>query len=274
MIVSVPEPAKSENAEFWIFPEMRETGFEQLIYEKQGPVVRITLNRPDQLNALSIELYTELGDAVLRAGSDAEAQIIVITGAGRAFSSGGDIKQGDRVNRETPQIFAQASKRMLSAIIKSDCVVIAQVNGTAQAGGLLIVAACDLAIAAEDATFKCPEALIGLYEPYSHALLAPIIGSRRTKQLLIACETIGAIDAERMGLVNRVVPREDLGAATDKLIERVLATGPRARAMFKRMINRSIEEFDENIVIEALGSEEGQEGMAAFAEKRLPKWRQ
>lgn len=253
---------------------MNERSFTQLIYEKRGRVVELTLNRPDVLNALSLELYAELGDAIELAQRDTEARIVVITGAGRAFSTGGDIRQGEQVNREAPQLFAEVSKRMLSGILQSDQIVIARVNGIAQAGGLLIVAACDLAIASDQATFKSPEALIGLYEPYSHALLVPLIGVRHTKHLLLSCETISAAEAERIGLVNRVVPHDELDAATDSLIGNILKTGPRARAMFKRMINRQIEEFDSHIVIEALGSEEGLEGMAAFAEKRKPKWRE
>jgi len=252
---------------------MSEGGFTQLIYEKRGKVVEITLNRPDVLNALSIELYAELGDAVELAQQDDEAQIVVITGAGRAFSTGGDIKQGNRINRENPRIFAEVSKRMLGGILNSDRIMIAKINGITQAGGLLIVAACDLAIASDRATFKSPEALIGLYEPYSHALLMPLIGARRTKHLLLTCETIDAAEAERIGLINRVAPHDKLDGATEGMIENILKTGPRARAMFKRMINRRIEEFDDGVVIEALGSEEGLEGMAAFAEKREPKWR-
>jgi enoyl-CoA hydratase/carnithine racemase len=253
---------------------MSERDFTQLIYDKRGKVVEITLNRPDVLNALSLELYQEIGDAIAQAQSDREAQIIVITGAGRAFSTGGDIKQGDQVNRDTPQLFAEVSNRMLRGLLETDQIVIAKINGITQAGGLLIVAACDLAIASDQATFKSPEALIGLYEPYSHALLVPLIGARRTKHLLLTCETINAIEAERIGLINRVVPQDELSRATEQMIERILAAGPKARAMFKRMINQQIAAFDTGIVIEALSSEEGLEGMAAFAERRQPKWRE
>jgi enoyl-CoA hydratase/carnithine racemase len=247
--------------------------FEQLIYTKSGEVVEITLNRPDALNALSLELYGELGDAVTRASGDAEVQVVVITGAGRAFSTGGDLKQGDKVNREDPRLFAEVSNRMLKAILESEKVVVAKVNGITQAGGLLVVAACDLAIASDRATFKCPEALVGLWEPYGPALLVPQIGIKRAKQMLLTCETVAAAEAERIGLVNRVVAHEELDVATRELIERIVATGPKARSMFKRMTNQYIREFDTNTVIEALGSEEGREGMAAFAEKRRPSWR-
>lgn len=253
---------------------MSEGGFEQLIYAKRGKVVEITLNRPDVLNALSIELYAELGEAVAQASGDDEVQVIVIAGAGRAFSTGGDIKQGDVINREDPRRFTEVSHRMLTEIIRGDKVVIAKVNGLAQAGGLLIVAACDLAIASDQATFRCPEALVGLWEPYGPALLAPQIGLKRAKHLLLACATIEAAEAERIGLINRVVPQAELDRATDELIAQVLAAGPMARRMFKRMLNERIGEFDTSIVLDALSSEEGREGMAAFTEKRKPKWQQ
>lgn len=232
------------------------------------------LNRPDCLNALSIELYRELGDALAQANADPDVQVAVITGAGRAFSTGGDIKQGDRVNRENPNLFAQESHRMLKNILSSGKVIIAKVNGIAQAGGLLIVAACDLAIASNQATFRSPEGLVGLWEPYGPELLTPQIGVKRTKYLLLTCDTIDAIEAERIGLINRCVAHEELDLATDQLIQRVLESGPMARRMFKRMINDRFDDFDLSIVMDALSSEEGREGMSAFAEKRQPSWRE
>jgi len=251
---------------------MGNNGIKQLIYTKRGKIVEITLNRPDVLNALNLELYTELGDALVAASNDAETQVIVITGAGRAFSSGGDLKQGDMVNRNYPERLAAASHRMFKQILRSDKTVVAKINGIAQAGGLLIVAASDLAIASELATFKCPEALVGIWEPYSPVLLTPQIGLKRTKSLLLACETIDAFAAERIGLINRVVPHEDLDSATEQLVERILAGGPVTRRKFKQMVNQHLPEFDPQVIIEALSSEEGLEGMAAFTEKRRPRW--
>lgn len=253
---------------------MAATEFKLLIYEKRGRVAEITLNRPSQLNALSIELYQELGDAIEVAGSDPDLRVVTITGSGRAFSTGGDLKQGDKINRDAPEVFAEVSKRMLSGILRSDLIVVAKVNGITQAGGLLVVAACDLVIASDQATFKSPEGLVGLYEPYSHALLAPLIGVRHTKHLLLTSETIDAAEAKRIGLVNKVVPHDELETETNKMVDRILASGPVALRMFKRMLNQQIEEFDASIVVEALGSEEGLEGTAAFTEKRKPKWRE
>lgn len=250
------------------------SGFEHLIYEVQGRVATLVLNRPDSLNALSVELYGELGDAVSRASADPSVQVAVITGAGRAFSTGGDLKQGDKINRDDPNLFAQESHRMLKSILSSEKVIVAKVNGMAQAGGLLIVAACDLAIASDQATFKSPEGLVGLWEPYGPELLTPQIGVKRAKYLLLTCDTIDAVEAERIGLINRCVPHEELDTAADQMIQRVLQSGPMARRMFKRMINDKFDEFDLSIVIDALSSEEGREGMSAFAEKRRPSWRE
>lgn len=248
--------------------------FKQLIYARRGKVVEITLNRPDVLNALNLELYTELGDAIVAATDDAEAQVIVITGAGRAFSSGGDLKQADMVNRNYPELLAASSHRMFKQILQTDKTVVAKINGIAQAGGLLIVAASDLAIASERATFKCPEALVGIWEPYSPVLLTPQIGLKRTKLLLLASETIDAAEAERIGLINRAVPHEELDSATEQLVERILAGGPVTRRKFKQLVNQHLPEFDPRVIVEALSSEEGLEGMAAFTERRRPRWQE
>ena len=121
---------------------------------------------------------------------------------------------------------------------------------------------------------KSPEALVGLWEPYAPALLPPQIGMKNTKYLLLTSETIDAVEAQRMGLINLVVPHEELDEVTNRLASRILAGGPTARTMFKRMINERITEFDTSIVVQALSSDEGREGVAAFAEKRKPAWRE
>ena len=250
------------------------TEFKQLIYTKKQKVIEITLNRTEALNALSLELYTELGDALIQASSDDEVQVIVITGAGRAFSTGGDLKQGDHLNRKAPELFADASHRVFTQILRSDKTIVAKVNGITQAGGLAIVAACDLAIASDQASFKCPETLVGIWEPYTPFLLTPQIGVKRTKYMLLASESIDAVEAERIGLINRVVAHAELDKATDELIAHILAGGPHTRRKFKQLINEHIRPFDSNSVLEALVSEEAREGMAAFTEKRKPNWRQ
>ena len=248
------------------------TEFKQLICTKKQKIVEITLNRTEALNALSLELYTELGDALTQASADDEVQVIVITGAGRAFSTGGDLKQGDHLNRKEPELFADASHRVFTEILRSNKTIVAKVNGITQAGGVAIVAACDLAIASDQASFKCPETLVGIWEPYTPFLLIPQIGVKRTKCMLLAAESIDAVEAERIGLINRVVSHAELDNATDELIQHILAGGPNTRRKFKQLINEHIRHFDSSSVLEALSSEEAHEGMAAFAEKRKPNW--
>src|ERR1700716_3250252 len=111
---------------------MKQDNFRQLIYTKKGKVVEIVLNRPDVLNALSIELYTELGQAVAQANADQAVRVIVITGAGRAFSTGGDLKQGSTVNREAPTLFAIASNSAIKQIMEADKIVVTKINGITQ----------------------------------------------------------------------------------------------------------------------------------------------
>jgi len=252
---------------------MAYTEFRQLICAKKQKVVEITLNRRDALNALNVELYTELGDALIEASADQEVEVVVITGAGRAFSTGGDLKQGDHLNRTEPELFADASNRVFTEILSSEKTIVAKINGVTQAGGVAIVAACDLAIASDRASFKCPEALVGIWEPYTPLLLIPQIGIKRTKYMLLASESIDAVEAERIGLINRVVPHEELDNVTAELIEHILAGAPQTRRKFKQLINEHIRQFDSSSLVEALSSEEAREGMAAFAEKRKPKWR-
>ncbi|MCS6805632.1 MAG: enoyl-CoA hydratase/isomerase family protein [Acidobacteriota bacterium] len=253
---------------------MIECDFKQLVFDQRRKIAQITLNRPDVLNAMSLELYTELADAIELASACRDVQVIVITGTGRAFSTGGDLRQGDVINRLEPNLFAQASSRVFKSLLASEKTIIAKVNGIAQASGVLIVAACDLAIASDQATFRCPEALVGLWEPYGPKLLPLAIGVKRAKYLLLTCDKISAVEAERMGLINCVVPHAELDRVTDELIEKVLAGGPMARAQFKRMINEQIGDFDPTVVLDALCSDEGREGMAAFVEKRKPRWRE
>jgi len=252
---------------------MSYTDFRQLICTKKRKVVEITLNRTEALNALTVELYTELGDALSEANADDEVQVIVITGAGRPFSTGGDLKQGDQLDKTEPQLFVDASNRVFRQMVASEKTIVAKVNGITQAGGLALVAACDLAVASDQASFKCPEALVGIWEPYTPFLLTPQIGMKRAKYMLLASESIDAVEAERIGLINRVVPYADLDKATDELIEHVLAGWPKTRRKFKQSINEHIRQFNSADVLESLSSEEAREGMAAFAEKRKPKWR-
>jgi enoyl-CoA hydratase len=214
--------------------------------------VRLTLNRPAKLNALSGELVTALDAAIEAAGADPDVRVVVIEGAGRAFSSGYDLTEeaegaiaGPVAWREALAVDVAATLRIL------DCPkpVIAQVHGYALAGGLELAMACDLVVAAEGTRFGEPEIRYGS-APVT--LLMPfLIGQKRTRELLLTGDLIDAVEAERIGLINRVVPAERLAAEVEALADRLARTPPEVMGPTKRMLNRAMDASGFRLAVEA-----------------------
>jgi enoyl-CoA hydratase len=214
--------------------------------------VRLTLNRPAKLNALSGDLVAALDAAIGAAAEDPLVRVIVLEGAGRAFSSGYDLTEeaegsitGPVAWRETLAVDVAATLRIL------DCPkpVIAQIHGYALAGGLELAMACDLIVAAEGTRFGEPEIRYGsapvtLLMPY-------LIGQKKTRELLLTGDLIDAVEAERIGLVNRVVPLERLAAEVDALADRLARTPPEVMGPTKRMLNRAMDAAGFRIAVEA-----------------------
>jgi enoyl-CoA hydratase len=214
--------------------------------------VRMTLNRPAKLNALSGELVAALDAAITAASRDPEVRVIVIAGAGRAFSAGYDLTEeagGDLVGpvawRDALAVDVAATLRIL------DCPkpVIAQVHGYALAGGLELAMACDLVVAAEGTKLGEPEIRYGsapvtLLMPY-------LIGQKKTRELLLTGDLIDAVEAERIGLINRVVPADRLAAEVDMLADRLARTPPEVMGPTKRMLNRAMDAAGFRVAVEA-----------------------
>jgi enoyl-CoA hydratase/carnithine racemase len=204
--------------------------------------VRLILNRPDKLNALSSALISQLVSAIDEAESDMAIRVIVIAGAGRAFSAGYDLTE--EVDHEPAG--EQGWRAVLAADVEAtlriwDCPkpVIAEVHGYCLAGGLELAMACDLVVAAEGARLGEPEIRYGsapvtLLMPY-------LVGQKKTRELLFTGDLIDAVEAQRLGLVNRVVPAEELGVAVAALADRIARVPPEVIAPTKRMLNRSME---------------------------------
>ena len=213
-----------------------------LLTEPTSWGVRLTLNRPEKLNALSGELVRALSTAVEAAAADPDVRVIVLLGAGRAFCSGYDLSEeaGGEIAG------AGAWRELLAADVAAtltllDCPkpVIAQVHGYALAGGLELAMACDLVVAAEGTKLGEPEIRYGSAPV---ALLMPyLIGQKRTRELLLTGDLIDAAQAERIGLVNRVVPADRLAAEVDALADRLARTPPQVMASTKRMLNRAMD---------------------------------
>ena len=204
--------------------------------------VRLTLDRPAKLNALDGALVTALLAALDAAEADPEVRVIVLEGAGRAFCSGYDLTEEAEGGLSGPVAWREALAVDVAATLRfldSPKPVIAKIHGYALAGGLELAMACDLVVAAEGTKLGEPEIRYGsapvtLLMPY-------LIGQKRTRELLLTGDLIDAMEAERMGLINRVVPADRLDAEVDALADRLARTPPEVMALTKRMLNRAMD---------------------------------
>lgn len=252
--------------------------FDLLTYEKRGPLALITLNRPKALNALNLELFAELQRALVEVQMDDSIQIPVITGAGRAFCAGADLKSvadhhaGDRARWEGAYDYAAAADGLFRQMTQMGKIIITMVNGIAHAGGAVLAACSDIAIASDKATFRIPEGLVGIADELSTTWLEASIGLARTKLLIFTAQTISAEEARQMGLIAKVVPHEQLWSAVEEIANQVLRTGPRARSVFKQLLNDRLPKTQMRHIVESHLGDESREGAEAFSQKRRPSW--
>ena len=253
---------------------------EHLIVEDALPAALITLNRPDKLNALSLALMGELTAELERQGERDEIGVIVIRGAGRAFSAGHDLKELlDRSLEEERAIF-QACERLMAVVQSIPQPVIASVHGIATAAGCQLVAACDLAVASSDARFATNGIRNGIFCYTPMVPVSRAIGRKRALEMVLTGNFIDAETAEKWGLVNRVVPPDQLDAAVLDLANQIGSLSPIAvrtgKAAFYEQVDlpqgAAYDLMTEAIACNAL-SEDAQEGMSAFLEKRKPTWK-
>jgi len=248
-----------------------------VLLEKQTPQITIvTLNRPERRNALTIELLTELTAAIKVVSDDVHARILIFRGAGAAFCTGLDLKAATLQNA---QATAAMVAETLLTLSQTRLVTIAAVRGAAVAGGAGIMSACDFVVAAEGTKIGYPEVRRGLVAGLVMTFLRRQIGERNMRELLLGSELIDAERAKEIGLVNRVVSRENLMSETQKFADSVLQGAPEALTQTKRLIEelwwRSVKE-DIDLALkyhmQARESSEAREGIAAFNEKRPPDW--
>ncbi len=210
-----------------------------LLVEPTGWGVRLVLNRPGKLNAISVELREALVDAIAAATADERVRVIAIAGAGRAFCAGYDLSEAAPPTAWAWRDVLARDVEATLAIWSCPKPVIAQVHGYALAGGLELAMACDLIVAAADAQLGEPEIRFGS-APVT--LLMPfVVGQKKTRELLLTGDLIDAAEAERIGLVNRVVARAELGAAVDALADRLARVPPDVMAPTKLMLNRAMD---------------------------------
>ena len=256
--------------------------FSNILYEQAEGVVTITINRPQRLNAISMEAVNEMMAALAQANTDDSVRVVVITGAGDAFCTGADLKDAPKLNPAMAYEVVGLYLDFTQAIRNVEKPVVAKVNGLAVGGGCCIALASDIRIASERASFSLAFVNIGISGADMGAtyLLPRLIGYGRACEMLMTGEPVDAREAERIGLVNRVVPHEELDAATQTMVERLASRPPLGLKFTKKALYSGLDkdmktEFDyEHFAqVTCLLTEDFQEGRRAFMEKRQPVFR-
>jgi len=256
--------------------------FETLRVERQGPIVRVTFARPDVRNALNSQMITELTAAFSALSSDESVRAVVLQGDGASFSGGADInymRAGLDLGEKENEADALRLSDMFASIDRCAAPVVARVHGAALGGGSGIIAACDIVVAADDAVFGFTEARLGIVPAVISPFVLRKIGQSHARALFMTGERFDAARALRIGLVHDVVPPAGLDAAIARIIEAILACGPQAARVAKTIVRTvsmmSAEEaraWTAQTIAKRRASDEGQEGLRAFLEKRKPDW--
>ncbi len=258
--------------------------YSAIAYERRGAGAWIVLNRPEQLNAISVRMLDELGDAVHRARSDDGVRALIVTGAGRAFCAGADLKEveSQKEGLKPGELdLLDRVQKVFSDLRSLPKPVIAAVNGVALAGGLEIILACDIVFAAESARIGDAHSNFGVFPGAGGAAILPRrIGLNRAKYLLFTGDHALAREMMDMGLVNRVMADSELTAAVEAFVEKLAVKSPAVLRRMKAVANRSMDQSeyasltDELLNLrDHLRSYDVQEGLAAFREKRKPQFK-
>ncbi|RLF27599.1 MAG: crotonase [Thermoplasmata archaeon] len=253
-------------------------GYKNIVVEKKDGVAKITINRPDVLNALNTETLLELSQAFDELGKDERIKVAVLTGAGKAFIAGADIKQMKNMSPLEAKTFAETGHRLLGKIEDSRLVVIAAVNGYALGGGCEVMMACDMAVAAKNAKIGQPEINLGIHPGFGGTQRLPrLIGRMKAKELLLTGVNLNAEEAHRIGLVNKVVEDEKLMEEVEKLAEQIAAKSGVQTAFIKTLVNRGLDvdlkaacSLEISYFATSFSTHDQKEGMTAFLEKRKP----
>jgi enoyl-CoA hydratase/carnithine racemase len=258
--------------------------YEQIDVTDDGGITTITLNRPEKLNALAGHMRRDLAEALEAAGSDRAVNVVVITGVGRAFCSGGDVAaMADLIERQDADEFSRllgSACRVVTAIRHMTKPVIASINGPAFGAGFNLALACDLRIASSNATFSQSFAKVGLHPDWGGTYFLPrLVTPNKACEMFFLGDPIDAEEAKRLGLINFVVAPSELATETRKLAERLrnapaVAIGAAKQAVYMSH-SAELEEmlrYETEAQMRCFDSDDGAEGVRAFLEKRDPKF--
>lgn len=248
-----------------------------LVDTKDPRTTIVTLNRPERRNALTIELMTELVAAIEMSAADPNRRVLVLRGEGAAFCTGLDLNEVSESHKAHAS--AEMVAKMLLALSQTRLVTIAAVHGAAVAGGAGLMSACDFVVAAEKTKIGYPEVRRGLVAGLVMTFLRRQLRERDARELLLGGELFEAEHAKQIGLVSRVVPRDEIDDEVEKIVRSVLQGAPQALAKTKRLLEElwstTVPQDIERALrhhMQARDSDEAREGVAAFLEKRPPRW--
>lgn len=252
---------------------------QELVFQREDEVVTLRLNRPRRRHALSLSLLRQMEQSLQAIAEDATIRVVVIASEGGVFSSGHDLgEMQQRSEEEYRELFATCSRVML-ALRELPQPVIARVQGLATAAGCQLVAACDLAVASEEARFATPGVKIGLFCTTPMVPLVRNVAPKIAMEMLLTGRPITAQEALAAGLVNRVVPAQELDDVVRELVEAIVASSPLTIALGKREFYQQIHLAEipaytraVNVMVDNALKHDAQEGISAFLEKRPPQW--
>ncbi len=256
------------------------SSYETILSEKKGHAAWITLNRPEVLNAQSLQLRNELVQALEAARLDDEVYVIVITGAGdKAFSAGADISEFPRLY-PADQVKRRGERTPYELIRDIAKPVVAMVNGFALGGGCELALSCDIIIASDNAQFGQPEIKVGIIPGAGGTqVLTRIVGEKKAKELIFTGRGISAAEALQLGFVNQVVPKDKLRETVESFVGVLLKRSPVILKFAKRAVNAAVETsltaglaYEKDMFAMCFGTEDQKEGARAFLEKRDPKF--
>jgi enoyl-CoA hydratase/carnithine racemase len=252
--------------------------YQTIVLERKDFISTITLNRPDRLNALNDQMADELNDVALSIDGDDEVRVVVITGAGRAFCAGADLR-AERTGRS--EIGHGLAERIFTAFNSIEKPIIASINGVAVGGGCTMTLSCDIRIASEEAKFQLPFTRLGICTELGSTYLLPrLIGMGKASELLLMSKMIDAKEAKEIGLVNQVVPADELVKTTHEMASSIAKFPPLSVKMNKRGLRQAMTtDLPSQLQYEALATaylsstEDAKEAIKAFREKREPVYK-